>query len=809
MRRFVHELRYAARALAKAPLFTAVAVVSLGLALALNTSVFALADGVLHPYVPYPEPERIIIPSFLGGDPKKALTTAERYRVIRDEMHSYDAIASVTYLRAMLETGTFAEDHLVLAVSPNLFDILGVRPIVGRAFGAADADGGNVQAAIISFSLWNRVFNARQLASGLKLNLGHATYTVVGVMPRGVHYPGVADIWVPEAAVPRSSGAWQAGPFPVLRLKRGATVQTARTELTFIAARLTALYSPRQPLGARVSPLWIPRGLPNDRTLVMSSFMGGTVAMVLIIACANLGTMMLARGMARRRETAIRIALGASRAIVVRHVLSECILIVTGGVTIGVLLTLWALHVIPHFATPYVPTIGDLEPVPSWRVFGFALLASIATIVSAGALPAIRAAMTDPAEPMKEGAGTTTGRLRDRYNPLIVLEVALSTALLMCSALFVINVVRLAAFEFQYAAKRLVDASIWVSEKQVPDNAGVERFYDDLIVKARAVPSALVAATSYNERPDGGVVFAEEGKSGDRWINSQGYSVVSPDYLRTFKIPIVRGRDFEAGDRGAPVQGVVIVDERAAARLWPDVPNPVGRMVKLGMKESQRPWLRVVGIAHDVESGPRADQDLPPEPRVYVLYSHDSKRARDLIVQGNGVGGDRGRAELALALRREIQSIAPMMPVPNVQPWLANYEGALTAVGFMASLFGAFGMFGLILCAVGLYGVLAYTVSRRLREFAVRVALGARRRDVARIVVHDAAVTALAGVGIGAFLALWTTRTITDGMASMPYAEVIALVAAETVLFGAAVLACLGPVRQAAKADPVEILRAI
>ena len=193
---------------------------------------------------------------------------------------------------------------------------------------------------------------------------------------------------------------------------------------------------------------------------------------------------------------------------------------------------------------------------------------------------------------------------------------------------------------------------------------------------------------------------------------------------------------------------------------------------------------------------------------MYVLYSHDSKRARDLIVQGNGVGGDRGRAELALALRREIQSIAPMMPVPNVQPWLADYEGALTAVGFMASLFGAFGMFGLILCAVGLYGVLAYTVSRRLREFAVRVALGARRRDVARIVVHDAAVTALAGVGIGAFLALWTTRTITDGMASMPYAEVIALVAAETVLFGAAVLACLGPVRQAAKADPVEILRA-
>jgi predicted permease len=538
----------------------------------------------------------------------------------------------------------------------------------------------------------------------------------------------------------------------------------------------------------------------------LSALFGGLAVLLAAIGLHGIISYSVER---RRREIGIRIALGASRAVVVRHVLTECALIVTGGVAIGVLLTLWALRVIPHFATPYVPTIGDLQPVPSWRVFGFALLASIATIVFAGGLPALRAAMTDPAEPMKEGAGTTTGRLRDRYNPLIVLEVALSTALLMCSALFVINVVRLAAFEFQYAAKRLVNAPIWVSEKQIRDSVGVERFYDDLILKVRDLPSAVVASTLSTERPDGGMIFAEAGKSGERWINSEQYSVVSPDYLRTFRIPIVRGRDFEAGDRGAAAPGAVIVDERAAARLWPDVANPVGRMVKLGMKESSRPWLRVVGIAHNVENGPRKSDDLPPEPNIYVVYSHDTRRARRLIVQGNGVGGDRGRAALALAVRREIQSFAPTMPAPNVQPWLADYEGALTALGFMASLFGAFGMFGLVLCAVGLYGVLAYTVSRRVREFAVRIALGARRRDVARIVVHDAAVTALSGVGIGAFLALWTTRTISEGLPAVPYADVIALVAAEAVLFGAAVLASLGPVRQAAKADPIEILRAI
>lgn len=803
MQRLAHDLRYAARSLAKAPLFTAVAVVSLGLALALNTSVFALADAVVHPYVPYPESERVITPVFVGGDLKKPLLSDERFRVIRDEMH-YDAIASYTDLKATMEAGTVVEDHLAVAASQNLFDVLGVKPLLGRVF-HAEASGGDLQAAVISFTLWNRVFRGAPLSSGLRFDLGHATYTVVGVMPRGVHFPGNTDIWISETAVSRSSDIRLWGPTPVLRLRRGQTVQEARDELIAIAARLTAARSPRRPLGARVIPLWMSYYQPPS---IFGSFLGGTVVMVLIIACANLATMMLARGMARRRETAIRIALGASGRVVISHVLAECALIVGAGLAIGVLLTLWALYVIPHFATPYVPSIGDLNPVPSWRVFGFALGVTIATMIVAGALPAIHAAATDPAEPMKESAGTTTGRLRDRYNPLIVVEVALSTALLMCSALFVIHAVRLAAFEFQYAAKRLVVAPLFVDPKLRPDSNGVERFYDELVLRAGRVPSAVIAATVHYQLPDGGMIYAEEGRSGNHWINSQGYFIVSPEYLRTFRIPIVAGRDFESGDRGGQEQGVIIVDERAAARLWPDIQNPVGRMLKLGTKVSRQPWLRVIGVARDVENGPRIDQDLPPEPRVYVLLAHDRTRARDLIVQGDGAGGDRGRSELALAVRHELESFAPGMPLPRVQPWLAGFEGSLTLVGFMASLFGAFGLFGLALCAVGLYGVLAYTVSRRLREFAVRVALGARRRDVARIVVHDAAVTALAGVGIGAFIALSVTRAIAAAMSGLPYATVVALVLAELVLFAAATLAALGPVRQATGANPVEILRA-
>jgi ABC-type antimicrobial peptide transport system permease subunit len=273
-------------------------------------------------------------------------------------------------------------------------------------------------------------------------------------------------------------------------------------------------------------------------------------------------------------------------------------------------------------------------------------------------------------------------------------------------------------------------------------------------------------------------------------------------------ISVLRGRDFSVGDARGTLP-IAIVDESAARRLWPDIDDPVGRMLKLGRKESNAPWIRVVGVVQAIEYAPRGDIDLPPEPVVYVLVPNDSSRGRQLIVRGDGVNADQGRAELSLAVQRVIEERIPGGIA--VRPWLDHYENTRDATAFMASLFGAFAGFGLVLCAVGLYGVLAYTVTRRMREFAVRVALGARRRDVIRLVVHDAAVTALAGVGIGAFIALWFTRPIIDGLdvVSVPYAPVVALVASESLLFVVSFVASLGPVRRAAQADPLEIIRAI
>jgi hypothetical protein len=408
---------------------------------------------------------------------------------------------------------------------------------------------------------------------------------------------------------------------------------------------------------------------------------------------------------------------------------------------------------------------------------------------------------------MKDGAGTSTGRNRDRYNPLIIVEVALSTALLMNAGLFIILLAHYTRFDFTYAAKNLQTVSIDVGGKAIAADSAVERFFDDLEVRAAHLPGARAATTSGSAMPDGRIITAEGGAGGLNWLNSNGYHTVSPTYFSTMGIPIVDGRGFQPGDRGTDAT-VVVVDEAAARALWPGIASPVGRMIKLGDIKSKQPWVRVIGVARSTDLLPRKDGDLPPEPQIYALFGHDVSRTRNLIVLGDGTGGQPGQAALSLAIRREVESSAPWLRGPRVRRWLEGFESSRSTTAFIASLFTAFGVFGLALCAVGFYGVLAYVVSRRLRELAMRVALGARRRDLVRVVVRDATVTALAGIGIGAFLALGVTEPLAEGMFTLRYELVIALVGAEAALFVTAVVACLGPLRQAVRADPVEVLRA-
>jgi predicted permease len=804
-------LRYAIRSLAKSPIFTIVAIISLGLALAVNTTMFALADAVMNPTVAYHDDGRAYSIRYTPAG-RNTSTLQERFDAMRRGLRSVDAVVPYYLTPASIEHENTIEDDLVANAPSELFDVLGVLPEVGRSFNETDTRPGALPVVVISHTMWVRFFHEQPLEKHLALRVGRGNYEVVGVMPRAMHFP-VSDVWLPPGKLVGDSLAKPFGPHAVVRVRPGVTRDALQREMDVVIAGLNAAVAPRSPVAVRL--LSFTGGNGGNCFIVFGSCsrltsgggpMFAVVATVLLIACANLGTMLLARGMARRREIAIRIALGATKRAIATQVLTECAMIVGSGVALGILLTSWAVYLVPHYATPYANGIGDMNPTPSWRVFAFAFVIAGVTLTLATALPAWRAAGVDPAEPIKEGAGSS-GRIRDRYNPLIIVEVALSTALLMTAALFVIMVIRLSGFDFSYAAKQLQTASLSIRSRDMPSDSAVERFYDDLVGRMKAVPGVRDAATSHDEKPEGGIVFAEEDKSGDHWMNVRNYSAVSPLYLSTLGLPIVDGRDFQPGDRGA-ASGVVIVDDSAARRLWPGLASPVGRMIKLGTRESKRPWLRVVGVVRSVELQPRPDVDLPPEARLYVLYGHDRERDRQLVVRGVGLGGAQGQARLGVAIRHELEDAGPWLRGPQVRRWLEGYEGRRQGSALFAWMFTAFGMFGLVLCAVGLYGVVAYTVTRRLRELATRVALGAQARDIARAVLHDCAVTVLAGIGIGAFIALPASLPFANSLPHIRYELAVALVAAEALLLVAAVLACFGPIRQAVRANPVEVLRA-
>lgn len=792
-------LREVMRSLRRSPLFAAMATVSLGLALALNTTTFALADAVLHPVVPLDRPEELYWVRIRGGASRQPPGFLERVGELSVAALGGKAqLTSYVLSVQSIETGTTSEVTGAVAVEPAFFTLLGVIPEVGRAFSADDADG-----AVVSRAFWLTRLGGRPLSEGLTLTAGGRTYPVIGVMPRGMHEPGNTAVWLPRGSLAgngRGSSSATFGPFPVIRVNAGETKQTMQSALNVVAARLTTEYSTRDHPYAvgGYSVIERPRSLEP-----LYYVLGGAVCIVLLIACANLGTLMLARGMARRREVALRMALGASRWRIMQLVFAECGVLAAAGASVGALLTMWTLELLSTRGARVVAELGDIAPVPSWRVFAFVFVVAVATMLLSGLLPALRAATIQPATLLKDGAsGTTTGRTRDHHNPLVVAQIALSMALLMGAVLLVRSAETLGSYAFQYDARHLVSASLDLKPRRVADAESVERTYDAVIARASALPGVAAAATRSFEMPDGRMIVAEAGRGGEQWLNLSAYAVVSPDFLRTFGIPIVRGRDFSAGDRAAG-DGVAIVDEEAARRLWPTVADPVGHMLKLGGFESKRGWLRVIGVARSVEMMPRRVWDLPPEPAIYVVYPSDASRTRTLFVRSTSDG-----PMLPVALRRTIEATLPGDGWVRVEPLLRSHDRRVEVTSFLASLFAAFGAFALALSGVGLYGVLAYGVTRRLPELAVRVALGASPGAIARLVLRQGAVLTLGGIGAGAFVALAATRALGESMWPSRYGDVIALVIAELVIAAVAVAAAAGPARRAARTDPAEVLRA-
>lgn len=778
-------LRYAMRSLAKSPGFVVISVVALGLGLGLSTTMFAVLDAVVNPEVAYRDPGTLFTIRWWFGR-RNPMKPPELYRYFRDNTHSYEAVVPISWDATTMDLDGEQRDVGIRRVTPSYFTVAGIKPRMGRGLVASDGE----NEVVLGFEMWKRIFGSRRKLDGATVTLGSRPVSVVGVLPRGTGSGGVF-MALPDN-IETSGVSHYVEPF--VRLKAGVSREQADGELKALARQLTERFGAREaPFSFELGPVVNPREEVRD---IHKAMIGAALA-VLLIACVNLAHLMLARGLAKRREFALRMALGAGRGAVVRQMFTECAIITLAGAALGALIGYWGAYVLEHKMPPEVAWIGLVRPQLSWRVFALGALAAALSAVLFGLAPAIRVAFgVNLDEPLKDDAGTTTGRIRYKYNPLVVAEVGLALVLMMAGGLLLRTVHGLQGEREDVNEETLWNGSLY--QRFEADTAKRHLPSREAIRSSLAGMPGIVDFAFEDGRPTrGGALSAELTQDSNRTITMRYYPVVTPSYLKVRALPILKGRDFEPGDVAG--HGVAILDALAAQTLYPGE-AAVGRMLKLGTPSSDAPWIRIVGVARSPKHL-EGDDRYAPQPHVWVA-GLDSTGLPSLLIR-TASPDPSIVATAQQRLRQQLPGISSY-----IGAWNRERKAEIASRGFLAKVFVAMGTVALGLSALGLYGVLAYTVTRRMREFAVRIALGAAPERMLKMVLHDGFVMLLAGIGVGAFGALATSRMLDSVLIAILPSDVVSLVISETVLITAGLAAAFLPARRASRANPMDILRA-
>jgi predicted permease len=798
-------MRGATRSLRRSPGFVAIATLSLGAALGLSTSVFALIDSMRNPESPYRRVEQLYqIGLYVGATNPSQRDVQEALAGLR----GVTARTSWRYDRVPVEFSDGGERSGVLYTRAGFWDVLGVYPRVGRLWNDGDEAQGDV--AIVTDALWRRRFGNRERVDGATLTIGDNKYKIVGVMPPRTefNYGWGTDIWIPDPA-PDTTGAGQA----IIRVAHGAVdtvlVQSQLNELT---KRWTREYlTPRQrPYAARLYSL-----KPDPLQLQdYHKAMIGAAVCVLLIACANVAALMLARGMVRTRDYALRLALGAERVDIAREVVVEVAVLAIVGCVAGAFVASWAVNLITRATPAELHWQGFVQPQWSVRVFATSALSVLVSIAIAGGFPAWRASRTDPSGPLKESSANTTGRSGTRFRWLVMAELALAMTLVMGSSLMIKSAVRMGEYDFGYDAHPLLtaDASLpsrWnydsyrvvFNKDTIADTAKV-RIFAEIFARINAIPGVTSAAkmTGCNLRTNA--------ITSDRTIEggAAGYvpghcNAVGAAFFRTLGIPIVDGRDFLDGD---DVTGAIILGAHTAHQLYPHE-RAIGRMLKLGDSKSSSPWLPIVGVAADRDFALNMFPEAGPDTtgRVFAMLRSARTDLGTVVVRPA-----KGAKGIELALWSVLRTTLPPHSIWHVLPWLKSYDESLHAEQFLSLLFTLLGVASLLLGAAGLFSVISYIAGQRNREYAVRIALGATKQNVANLVMREALIMALGGTAVGAGLGMWAGFLLWNKMWGVYPVDAQALIAGETALLLVTMLACLLPALRATKANPVDVLRA-
>ena len=802
---FLEDVRYGLRMLAKNPGFTAVAVTALTLGIGANATVFTLANGVLFKSMPFDQNDRILYLSTknLNNAERRAGVSYPDYRDWRNEAKSFEELSAFSGLGVNYsDKAGLPELYRGSQMTANSFAAIGQRPVAGRDFTASDEKAGAAPVAILSYGLWERRYGKDHSIIGRTVRMNDVPTTVIGVMPRGLMFPGVSDLWIP--LVPAAN--WEKREARNLiafgRMRQGVTVKSARAELETIARRLETAY-PETNQGIVPVVQTFNEQFNGPKITVMFTALLGAVAFVLLIACANVANLLLGRAVGRSREISIRAALGASRWRVIRQLLVESVLLsITGGV-LGWLIAIWGVRTFDAVVTPLgKPAFIDFSM--DYNVLAYLVAISLGTGVLFGLAPALRLSRLDVNTALKDGGRGASGGVRGKYlsGLLVVSEMALAVVLLAGAGLMIRSFLNIYRMSVGVNVQNVLTMRLFLPEAKYARADDQISFHQRLKTRLEALPGVQSAAIA-TTLPTGGSMsfpYELEGTSPVDEKRRQTLSavVISPGYFEVMDVRAQRGRFFTETD-GVAGPPVVIVNQRFAEKFWPG-DDPVGKRLRLFEGKVPQAWLTVVGLVPDILQNDISVREH--DPLIYLPYRQKPMRGVAVIARTRVPPGS-----LGTAFRREVQAVDENLPIFNLltmEERLANNYWPWRVFG---SLFAIFAGIALLLASVGLYAVIAHSVSQRTQEIGVRMALGASAQSIHGLVFAQGMRELIIGLAVGLAAAFGITRILRTLLVQVSPSDPGTFAVVSFVLALAAMLGCWIPARRAMNVDPVVALR--
>ena len=806
MQTLLQDLRYAFRLLAKSPGFTAIAVLTLALGIGANSAIFSVVNGVLLRPLAFRDPARLVIVAEKSPFPTIS-TSYQNFVDWHDQSRSFESMEATRGTGLSL-TGA-GEPELLLArmATAGLFPLLGVEAHIGRTFLPEEDRAGGTPVALLSYGLWQRRFGGSREIIGKPITLSSQPYTVVGVLPAGFQILQPADVFVPFkpwAVTLPDDRNWHPGIIAVARLKPGVTREQARAEMVGITKRLEQQY-PDYNTGTSADVVGLQEQMVQNIRPALILLLGA-VSLVLLIACVNVANLLLARAASRGREVAIRTAIGAGRTRVIRQLLTESVLLSLGGGLLGLFLAWASLGPLLKISAGSVPQVIPIELDRS--VLFFTFLVSLITGLVFGIVPALRTAGLDLRGTLNENTrGSTSGPGHHRLRGVLVAsEMALAVLLLVGSGLLLRSFSRLQDVPPGFQSDHLLVADIPLSQTAYAKPEQRYQFFDRLVERAKVLPGVRSAgAASFLPVSGGGSIIhfnitGHPPKTPHDYV-AAGYRTVTPNYLETLGVPLLQGRLLAPADNERAPAVVVINATMAKTHFAGE--NPLGKRIQLGATpDKDVPTMEIVGVVGDVRPGLGVD----PQTEMYLPY-----RQADLVLpvfQLSLVLRTAADPQLQTsALRSALTEIDPNQPLVNVRTMEDNIATTVAQPRFRTWLIGIFAAVALVLAAVGVYGVMSYTVTQRTSEIGIRVTLGAQPEDVFKIVVGEGLRLALAGVGVGIVAALAMTRVLQSFLFGISAYDPITFFAVALLLTIVAVAASFFPARRATLVDPMVALR--